>query len=512
MPIEKKRIAKNTLFLYFRMMITMIVSLYTSRVVLKILGVDDFGIYQTVGGIVAVLMFVNSALSVGSSRFLTFELGTRDFAKLKETFSTVLSVHIILALAIVVVAETFGLWYVYNKLVVSPERFDAAVFAYHISVLTTFITIIQVPYSASIVSHERMKVFAYVSIVDVLLKLAIVYLLTISDFDKLKVYACLLFLIHFGIVAFYRIYCKNHFSECCYSVRFNKEIFKKIFAYSGWNLFASSAHALCNQGVLVLLNLFFSAPVVAARALANQVNNAALAFVSNFRTAVNPQVVKLYAAQNFDESRVLLLESTKYSFYLMLVLCVPITMVAVPLLQLWLGEVPDYAPEFLIWTVLTSLVAIFDESFYVALYAKGNIRNNSLISSSILFLGFVTMYFCFKLGCSPIACVIILFIVRFILGTVVKPILLVKIVGYPLKPILRVIAKSVSVGCIAWLLPILFHFCIGNIQMSSFFKFIFEVLFSLVCTLSTIWIIGLGPDVKQKLIQFLYAKMGKKYG
>lgn len=401
---NSKRIAKNTFFLYFRMMFTMVVSLYTSRVVLNTLGIDDFGVYQTVGGIVALLSFVNNALTVGSSRFLTYELGRGDFQKLKDTFSTVLSVHIMLSLIIAIVAETAGLWYVFNRLVVAPDRLSAAVFAYHISILTAFITITQVPYNSSIVSHERMGVYAYASIVEVSLKLGIVYLLTISEWDKLKVYAALLCMVQFGVAMFYRIYCIRNFRECRYTVMLKKDIFKKVLSYSGWNLIASTAVALCNQGLLVLINAFFSPAIVAARAVANQVNMAANQFVGNFRTAVNPQIVKQFAANNIEESQMLLLESTKFSYYMMLILCVPIYIVAKPLLNLWLGIVPEYAAEFLQWAILTSAVAVFDQSFYTALQAKGNIRNNSLISSSVLLLGFGAIYICFRLGFSPVSC------------------------------------------------------------------------------------------------------------
>lgn len=490
-------------------MITMIVSLYTSRVVLKVLGVEDFGIYQAVGGFVALLIFINGALNVGAARFLTYELGANNFEKLKETFSTVLSVHIIFAILVVFIAETFGLWYVYNKLIIPQERLDAAIFTYHISVLTSFITITQVPYGASVVSHEKMGIYAYTSVVEVLLKLGIVYLLALTTYDRLKFYAVLLFFIHLCVALFYRIYCIRQFKECHYTLTLNKDIFKKIFSYSGWNLFATSANALCNQGVLVLINMFFTPSVVASRAIANQVNMAANHFVSNFRTAVTPQIVKLYASNNIAESQMLLLESTKYSYYLMLVLCVPIYIVSKSLLNLWLGVVPEYADEFLQWAVLTSAVAVFDESFYTALYAVGNVKVNSIVRAIVLFTGFGVMYLCFRMGTSPITCAIIMFISQFILSFIVKPVLLVKIAGFSIKPILSIIKDCVRVSLIAWLFPIFFRNLLNCCQISMILNFGLQVLVSILCCLVAVWFWGLNQNVKQKLKMFILKRVSK---
>ena len=507
MKENSKRIAKNTLLLYFRMMFTMFISLYTSRVVLKTLGVEDFGVYQTVGGIVAMLSFVNNALTVGSSRFLTYELGTGNFVKLKETFSTVLSVHILLAFFIVLLSETAGLWYVYNKLVVSPDRFDAAVFAYHISILTSFITITQVPYNSSIVSHERMSVYAYAGIVEVLLKLGIVYLLAMSDWDKLKVYAFLLFCVHCGIAVFYRVYCIRNFEECHYSLILKKKIFKDVLSYSGWNLISSTAVALCNQGVVVLINAFFSPAIVTARAVANQVNMAANHFVGNFRTAVNPQIIKQYAAKKYEESQMLLLESAKYSYYMMLLFCVPICLVADPLLKIWLGTVPEYAPEFLQLAILTSLVAVFDVSFYTALSAKGRIRENAIFSPAVFFIGFGVMFLLFRNGCSPISSGVVLLISQFVISFVVKPILLVKIVGYSFMKIVKMLLVCFKVTICAIPLPLFSHYFINGSHLGSISAFSFRIFVSISCCMIAIWFVGLEKNIKKAIISFVLRKI-----
>ena len=250
MNSSNKTIAKNTIFLYFRMMLTMVISLYTSRVILQVLGVDDYGIYQAVGGIVGFLSFVNNALSTGSSRFITFGLGENNPQRLKNIFSTTLTAHICLALIITILAETVGLWFLHNKLVIATDRLGAAEFVFHLSILTAFFTLTQVPYNACIIAHEKMGVYAYVSIIEASLRLLIVYLLCIGEFDKLKMYAVLLCVIQVGFVVFYNIYCIRHFEEAKFRLFFDGKLFKEIVGFSGWSLFASTSIALNSQGIL----------------------------------------------------------------------------------------------------------------------------------------------------------------------------------------------------------------------------------------------------------------------
>ena len=503
-----KTIAKNTLFLYFRMLFTMFVSLYTSRVILRVLGVDDYGTYQTVGGVVAMISFLNGALSSGSSRFLTFELGRGDETRLRKTFSTTLLMHCFLALALAVVAETIGLWFVYNKLVISPDRMDAAVFAYHLSILTSVITITQVPYTASIISHERMGIYAYMSIVEVTLKLAIVYLLNIINWDKLEMYAALLCATQIGIALFYRYYCTRRFPETHFTWHLDHAIAKSVLGYSGWNFWANASVALKNQGTLILLNMFFSPAVVAARAIANQVNMAANQFVQNFRTAANPQIVKRYAAGDFDGSKKLLLESTKYSYYLMLMLCLPICLVTEPLLELWLAEVPPYTTIFLQLTIITSLFQVFDTSFYTALYAKGQIKENALISPTLGFLSFPLIYVMFKCGCSPVSLAWVMLMLYVILGLVVKPILIVKIVGYTWNDILSVFKPCVSVTMLAVPIPLcLYAFQDKLLFENKWLSGMALITISIIILLLVTWNLGIDKHIRKKLIKIAKDKL-----
>ncbi len=500
---NNKRIAKNTLFLYFRMLFSTVVSLYTSRIILSSLGVDDFGLYQTVGGIVGLISFANAALTMGSSRFLTYELGTNDFEKLKKTFSTSFYAHVLLSLIIVLVLETVGLWYVYNELVVGESRLDSAVFVFHISVITSIITITQVPYSASIVSHEKIKIYAYVGVVEVCLKLGVAYLLSMSNFDKLKFYAVLLLLIHCFVAVYYRMYCVKNFKECCFSLIFDRKILKNILSYSGWNLIASTSIALCNHGILVLMNAFFSPAVVASKAISNQVILAANQFVGNFKLAVDPQIVKQYAAGRFNESRTLLLESAKVSYFMMLMLCVPICMTADYLLKIWLGIVPELATEFLQIAVVTSLVETLNRSFYTALFAKGRIKENANIYSAILFISFIAVFILFELDFSPVSSMVVLFFAQFIMGVVVKPYLLFKIVDYPIKPVFNTLLDCLKVSLIALPIPLIVHYAIEKVNIEDWMNFLVQVFFSVSSVACSVWFFGFSLLMRKRIVDMI---------
>ena len=508
---NNKTIAKNTMLLYFRMMITMIIQLYTSRVILQILGVDDYGIYQSVGGIVGFLSFLNGVLSTGSSRFLTFGLGEGDKEKLKRIFSTTLTGHILLALIIVAIAETGGLWFLNHKLIIPPERMDAALVVFHLSIVTAFFSLTQVPYNASIIAHEKMGVYAYVSIFEAVARLAIVYVLLIGSIDKLILYAILLCVLQVGIILFYRFYCVRHFEETHFKFSIDKKLFKEIAGFSGWSFFAGSAIALNGQGVLLLLNMFFSPAVVAARSISLQVNMAANQFVSNFQTAANPQIVKRFAAKDYEGSKALLLQTTKVSFFLMLILALPIFLTAESLLTIWLGIVPEYTVVFLQLIVIQSLFQVFDTSFYRALYAKGRLKENALISPTLGFLQFPIVYFLFKAGCSPIALSWASLIVYAILGLIIKPILVIRIVDYTWKDIMSVFLPCVRVTLLSLPLPLAAYILMGRLMPGvSISKFIILVILSVSVVGVVIWECGLDKSMRQKLLSAVKTKFGNR--
>lgn len=505
---DNKRIAKNTFFLYVRMIVSMIIALYTSRVVLQRLGVDDFGIYQAVGGVVGFLSFLNAAISTGSSRFLTYELGVGNLDKLKRTFSTLLTAHFILASLIVVVAETVGLWFVYNKMVIPDERFESSIIVFHISILTAVLNLTQVPYNATIIAHEKMGVFALVSIFDAIGKLLICYLIGIGGSDHLVSYAILMFVEQASVLLFYRVYCTKHYPESVYHFSLDKEILKPVLSFSGWSLFGSGAYALTRQGVLVLLNMFFSPAIVSARAISVQVNSAAIQLVNNFQTAANPQIVKLYAQHDYQGSRTLLLQMTKLSFFLMLLICVPIFFLTDPLLHLWLeNNVPDYTSIFLKIVIIQSLFEVFDSSFYIALYTRGRLKENAIISPLTTFIVFPIVYILFKGGSSPIVLSWAYLISFAILGLFVKPLLIVKIAGYNWKEIFGTTLPCLFVAGIVFSITLSLDVFFDKTTVCGS---ICELITDLLITIIACLYLGLDKNTRSLVFNIIRTKIFKK--
>lgn len=496
---NNKTIAKNTILLYFRMMFSMLVGLFTSRVILQTLGVTDYGIYQTVGGIVGLMSFLNNALATGSSRFLTFELGRGNQEKLAKTFSTTLIIHFALAILIIILAETVGLWFLYHKLIIPAERFDAAVYCYHLSIITAAVGITQVPYNSSIISHEKMDLYAYAGIIETLLRLGVVYLLYIGNFDKLMLYSTLLFIMTVGFQIFYRWYCVHHFAETKFKWQYDKNILSEIGKFSGWSLFSNLSIALGNQGILILLNMFFAPAVVTARAISLQVNGYVQQFVSNFRTAANPQIVKRFAAGDFEGHKLLMIQSTKVSFYLLYIIGLPVCLTAYPLLHLWLGMVPEYAVIFLQIVVVQNLFSVFDVSLYQALYAKGDLKLNALTAPTISFLAFPIVYICFKNGFSPVALSWAYLAVNIILGCIQKPYLLVKIVGYRINDLLPMYWNCFKVVLLSAPIPVLYYHFFSALTGLEFVDFILTAGVAGVSAGIVIWFVGLDKSMRQRL-------------
>ncbi len=476
---------KNTMFLYFRMLCVMLVTLYTVRITLGALGINDYGIYQTIGGIVGILAFINGALGTGSSRFLTFELGRGVTEKLKQTFSTLLLAHIIIAIIVAIVAETVGMFYIFHYLNLPDERIASAIIVFQLSVITAIMSMTQIPYTAVIIAHEQLKIYAYISLVEVIFKLGISFAIVALPSHRLEFYALLLCIVQIAVMFLYRMYCYHCYEEShFYRKKFDLSILRSVGVFSGWSIFANLTIALLNQGTLLMLNTFFSPAVVAARVIALQVNSAAQQFMNNFQTAAYPQIVKRYATGDFTGSQKLLLKSANFSYYLMLILAMPIILLADPLLHLWLKNVPDYAVIFLQWSMVQSLFAVFDTSLYYALYAKGQLRENALISPTIgLIVVFVELIL-FKLGYSPLVMCYLFTLYYAILGIVIKPILACKIANYRSYDIIKMFCKCLLVTII--LIPI------GYISTLVFNKFtllgFIEICFT--TTMMTIIVVG----------------------
>lgn len=501
-------IAKNTVFLYVRMLIIMLVTLYTSRVILQALGVDDYGLYQAVGGVVGFLAFISTALSTASSRFITFALGKGDKTELENTFATTLTTQLLIGVFIVLLAETVGLWYVNNKMVIPDDRFDVLLAVFHISILTAFITILQVPFSSEVIAHEKMSVFAYLGIIEAIGKLVIIYLITVGGIDRLVMYALLLFMVHLLIFFFYVVFSRKFFSEVIFRLSFDKKLFREIFTFSGWSLFASGAIALSNHGILLLLNLFFAPAVVAARSISLTVSNTASQFVQNFRTAANPQIIKRYAAGDFHGSKTLLLDSTKFSYYLMLLIALPLILLAEPILNIWLVEVPNYTVIFLQIVVVQSLFQVFDTSFYTALYAKGRMKENALISPTLGFLCFPIVYILFRVGYSPVALSWAYLFQYALLGLLVKPILLNRICDYNWREIFDVFKICSIVTVVSVPVPLLVYLRIGASSMTAG---LFVLLISIMSVSAAVWTVGLTSSMRTRLVGAIKIKLHRNF-
>ena len=500
--VDNKRIAKNTLFLYFRMILIMGVTLYMSRIVLEILGVDDFGLYNIMGGVVGMLSFLNGTLSIGTSRFLTYELGTGNPDKLKQTFSTAFYAHVILAVIILVIMESIGLWYVYNKMIIPPDRFSACIWVFHLSILTTFVAITQVPYTSIILAHEKMEIYAYISILEAFAKLAACYLLTIGSLDRLILYAALLTTIQIIVSLCYRIYCIRHFEESKLNCSFNKSILKKLLSFSGWNIMANISNTLGYQGTLVLINLFFTSALAAAQSIAGQVSNALMVFVNNFRHAINPQVIKLYAAGDKEGSKRLTLETTVYCFDLILMLGLPAIVVMNELMHIWLVEVPEYAVIFTQWIIARNIIGTFSSSFYTPMLAANKMKINS-IAAVILGVGeFVLLYVFLKIGFGPMWIQYLGCIVTIGFSLIVKPFVLIKQIDYTIKEILIcywICLKTLALSCFLSILPIIY---LSNDVANSIIK---AILVGGAVVISSY--IFLGKQTRKKLNLFIKCKL-----
>ena len=412
---ENSRIAKNTFFLYIRQFVVLAISLYTSRVVLDVLGVTDFGLYNVVGGVIVIFGFVTNALSNSTSRFLAFAIGKKEYAEIERTFGSFLTLYYCLALLIFVLGETIGLWFVYNYMTIPPERFTAALWVYHFSVVTAVMNVLYIPHDSLIVAREKMSAFAYISIMDAVIKLIIVFLISISSFDKLIFYAALIFLSKCIDRIIYVYYCKKNFSESSAPLSYNKSLLSEILRYSCWILFGSLSFATYTQGINILLNVFFGPAVNAARGVAVQVQSASQNFIVGFQTALYPQIIKSYAQKDFPRMYTLLHTACKGSFFLFFILAVPIIMKAPFILGIWLKDVPDYAVPFTSLILLFSMLRAITNEINHAVQATGKIKKFQVIEGllGLLILPFAYLSLAF-LHTDPISVFIIMVAMEFI--------------------------------------------------------------------------------------------------
>lgn len=401
--LNNKRIAKNTFFLYFRSIFLLLISLYTSRITLQVLGVENYGIYQVVGGVVTMFSMLSATLSSASQRFITYALGDNDRDKLKKVFSTCITLHIVLAGIVVLLLEVLGLWFLNNKLNIPFERLSTASWVMQFSIATLFINIISLPFNALITAHEKMSAFAYISILEGLLKLGSVFLLIFIKWDKLFLYAALQFVIALAIRIAYSSYSNSHFEEARkVNLKIDRPLFYEMFSFAGWNLFGNGSLVLRNQGVDIVLNLFLGVAVNAAKGVSNQVQAAVQQLVGTFSAAIKPQLTKSIAQGDYDRAFSLINNGSRYFYLMMAIMVIPIMVCAPELLSLWLGNVPKYAVEFVQWTMVYLLLDTLSRMLMYAIISKGNIKNFQIVVGGTKLLAVPLVFLLLNLDLNPL--------------------------------------------------------------------------------------------------------------
>lgn len=503
---NNKRIAKNTLLLYVRMLFTMAVSLFTSRVILNTLGVENYGINNVVGGIVTMFSVLSGSLSASISRFITFELGKGNLQRLKTVFSTGVNIQLGMSLLVVILAEAVGIWFLNTKMNIPVERLNAANWVFQCAILTFVLNLLSVPYNAAIIAHEKMSAFAYISVVEVSLKLIIVYMLTISPFDRLKTYAVLLLLVGAIIRFVYGYYCKRHFEECTYHFILDKPVLKEMTGFAGWNFLGNGAYMLNTQGVNILMNLYFGVAVNAARGVATQVDAALKQFVNNFTTAVNPQITKSYAQGDLDYMHKLVCRSAKFSAFLMMFFAVPIILETNTILTIWLKTVPDYAVIFLQWIIISSFMdTVLANSLVTSMLATGKIKRYQIIVTTVGCLVFPLSWIAFKLGFEPQVGYILYFIIYTIL-LFVRLYLLKDMVKLPVMMYIReVLYKLAPVIVVGFAIPGILILTMD----AGWLRLILVCLLSVLVTAASEYFVGLSNKEKDFVAEKIKLVIGK---
>ena len=505
--VNNKRIAKNTLLLYFRMLFLMLVSLYTSRVILNALGVTDYGIYNVVGGFVSMFALISAALTSACSRFLNFELGKGNPGRQNVVFSTAVTIQWGLAIIVAVLAEAIGVWYVNNMMVLPPERLTAANWCFQFSVFNFCMNLITVPYNASIIAHERMKAFAYVSIYQGLAVLAISFLVSWSPIDRLIFYAFMLLVVQFTVRYAYQVYCRRNFEECHYTRVFDKPLFQHMLSYSVWHLVGNGSAVLKGHGVNILLNLFFGPTVNAARAIANQVDGAVNQFASNFMMAMNPQITQSYARGELKKMFQLVNRGSRFSFYLLFILALPVIINTDYILHLWLKEIPAHTVTFVQLTLISMMMGSVSKSLITAQNATGNVRNYQLVVGGILLLNLPFSYLLLSLGMMPEIVMVVAIVVQILAFLARMYMLPLTVKGFKPSIFLRdVILKCCIVVLLSAPIPVLVYIYLPE----NFYTFILNVCLCLLSGMVVIFYIGCNANERAMLVSAIN-KIRKKF-
>lgn len=494
---DNKRIAKNTVYLYFRQILILAISLYTSRVILNTLGATDYGLYNVVGGIIVLFSFITNALSNSASRYVAYAIGSNDPKEINRIFGSFLTLYYSLAVCILILGETVGLWFVYNYLTIPEERLTAALWVYHFSVVSSVLNLLYVPYHCLIVAHERMSAFAYISILEASLKLGIAFLLAISPFDRLVFYAALILLLGVFIRFVYVFYCKRNFPESSSKCVWDKKLFKEILQYSSWVLFGSLAYTTYTQGLNVLLNIFFGPIVNAARGIAVQIQTATQSFISGFQTAMYPQIIKSYAQNNLSRMHTLLHTVCKGSFFLFYVIAIPFLLKTSVILELWLKDVPDYTGPFTCFILVFSMLRALTNEINHAVQATGRIKLYQLVDGimglMVLPFAYVSLKF---LDTDPVSVFVILVIVELITVFARIRIGVPQIGDSTIRFTKEVLLPVLYVSALGFILP----FLVSIIVSDTFLGFIIVTFSVIIWTVPIVFFVGLNKQEKMIIV------------
>lgn len=509
--LNKKTVARNTIMLYIRLFFLMIVGFVTTRVVLNSLGESDFGLNNAIAGFVALFSVLTNSLNAAISRFLTYELGKENQERLNRIFSTSVFIQFIMSLIVAVLLETLGIWFMTNYMMIPAERLFASRWVLHFAVIQTFITLTFVPYSASIISHERMSIYAYVSIIEGILHLVIAYLIKLDVWnDKLIYYSAAICASNLIVNLIYRLYCTKNFQECKIKCVFDKDLLKAIGGFAGWNMFGACSAVLRDQGINVLFNMFFGPSVNAARGISNQASGLATKFSTGFMQALNPQLTKSYASGNHDYMYSLLFQGTRMSFALFFVIALPIFIEANFLMNLWLVEVPVHTIAFIRIALLLILLDSINAGPLITIQlATGNIKKYQIVVGGLQFIDFPLAYVLLKIGMSPEIVMIMVVIIAF-LCMMARLYMLKGMVDFPIKTYFEnVVQVELKVILFASILPVVLYFLLPDSLLCHL----------LVCGVSVlsaaifVWFIDITKTEREKILNVLYNRVPvlKKY-
>lgn len=501
---SSKRIAKNTLLLYLRMFIMLFVSLFTSRIVLQVLGETDYGIYNIIGGVVVLFSFLNSALLSATQRFLNFHIGKKDEKATHNVFCMSMNAYILLSIIFFILGETVGLWFINTQLNIPADRMYAAHWVYQFSLVTFIINLIRVPYNATIIAYEQMGFFANLSIAEVVLKLIVVYLLYIASSDKLIIFALLNTIVPLFILCYYKIYCNKHFAISIYRRFWNKQLFKQLFSFSGWSLFGSMAVIAAGQGLNILVNIFHGVTINTAMGLGNQISSHVYQFISNFQMAFNPQIVKSYAANEKEKLYNLMYMASKFSYYLLLLISLPLMLNMDTILQIWLVSVPKYTSIFSQLILCYSLIEALSAPLWMFVQATGKIKNYQILVSSIIFLNLPLAYLVL-IAHMPVYYVWGVRIVVSFAVFLFRCLYIKKKYAFPLNQYFNKVLTPVIIVT-AFAVPA--SFCTQSIMVEGYWvQLILSCFLALIITIITIYIFGLTKKEKTAIYTLIKSKI-----